>query len=143
MDSEYRFPPFPVQPDGVAIVPFSAFTPAGYTTAPSGDIEVDAWAGIPTVKVLNEQEVSQIRKAKKRRKNAGHATDAAGRLIPWWEEWEEGEAQRATSESSFERSSPFVVSCPFILTRRIATPDLRIASVSLQMTLESGAPGPR
>ncbi|KAH0830208.1 hypothetical protein J3R83DRAFT_1565 [Lanmaoa asiatica] len=101
----YRFPPFPAPPEGVTILPFSAFAPAGYlhATGPSGDpIEVDAWVGMPTVKVLNEEEAAQRRKAKRRRRNAGNAMDAEGRLIPWWEEWEEGETMRAMSEVSFD-----------------------------------------
>ncbi|KAF8548126.1 hypothetical protein OG21DRAFT_1489645 [Imleria badia] len=106
MDEQmYSFPPFPAPPEGVTIVPFSTFSPAGYQrdTDSSGDpIEVDAWAGIPTVKVLNESEASQKRKSKKKRKTAGNAVDAEGRLIPWWKEWEEGEALRALSEPSFD-----------------------------------------
>jgi len=101
----HGFPPFPAPPEGVTIVPFSAFVPAGYRHAagPSGDpIEVDAWVGIPTVKLLNDEEASQKRKAKKKRRNAGNAVDAEGRPIPWWEEWEVGEALRAMSEPSFD-----------------------------------------
>ena len=98
----YSFPPFPAPPDGVAIVPFSAFVPRGYRSelSPSGDpIEIDAWMGIKTIKVLNEEQATQKRKAKRRQRNAGNAVDATGRLIPWWEEWEEGEAVRGMSES--------------------------------------------
>jgi hypothetical protein len=113
----YRFPPFPTAPVGVAIVPFSAFVPAGYrrVTDPSGG-EVDAWVGIPTVKLLSDEETAQRRKAKKRRRNAGNAMDAEGRLIPWWEEWEEGEPLRAVSEPSFDRCG-FVWSVSSGLTR--------------------------
>lgn len=105
----YRFPPFPAPPEGVTIVPFSMFVPAGYrcVTDPSGDlIEVDAWVGIPTVRVLNEEEAARKRKANRKRRNAGKAMDTEGRLIPWWEEWEEGEALRATSDVSFDRCVP-------------------------------------
>ncbi|KAG6375858.1 hypothetical protein JVT61DRAFT_2718 [Boletus reticuloceps] len=87
----YRFPPFPAPPEGVTIVPFSVFKPEGYrrVTDPSGgeSIEVDAWAGIPTVK--------------------GNATDPDGKLIPWWQEWEEGEALRAMSQASFDSRASF------------------------------------
>ena len=110
----YSFPPFPAPPEGATIVPFSAFVPAGYrrVTDPSGDsIEVDAWVGIPTVKLLTEAETAQRRKAKKRRRNAGNAVDAEGRLIPWWEEWEEGEALRAMSEPSFDRCGFRSIAC--------------------------------
>lgn len=102
----YSFPPFPALPEGATIVPFGAFVPAGYrrVTGPSGDpIEVDMWAGIQTIKVLSEEEIAQRRKAKRKRRNAGNALDQEGRLIPWWEEWEEGEALRAMSETSFDR----------------------------------------
>ncbi|KAF8437515.1 hypothetical protein L210DRAFT_3545858 [Boletus edulis BED1] len=107
----YRFPPFPAPPEGVTIVPFSAFKPEGYrrVTDPSGgeSIEVDAWAGIPTVKVLNEEEASQKRKAGRKRRHAGTATDPDGKLIPWWQEWEEGEALRAMSQASFDSRVSF------------------------------------
>ena len=102
----YRFPPFPAPPDGVTIVPFSAFVPVGYrrVTDPSGDlIEVDAWVAIPTVRLSSEEETAQKRKAKRRQRTAGNAIDAEGRLIPWWEEWEDGEPSRAMSEPSFDR----------------------------------------
>lgn len=108
----YRFPPFASPPEDVTIVPFSAFVPAGYrfVTDPSGRaIEIDAWAEIPTVKVLNEEESAQKRKARRRQRNAGNAMDAEGRLIPWWEEWEEGEALRAMSEASFDRYVPHIL----------------------------------
>lgn len=78
-------------------------------TGPSGDaIEVDAWAGVQTIRVLNEEEAAQRRKAKRRRRNAGNAVDPEGRLIPWWEEWEEGEALRAMSDTSFDRYGPLL-----------------------------------
>lgn len=110
-ESLCSFPPFPAPPEGVTIVPFGAFVPAGYRrgTDPSGDpIEVDAWMGIPTVKVLSDKEATQKRKAKKKQRNAGNAVDAEGRLIPWWEEWEVGEALRAVSEPSFDDGYVFV-----------------------------------
>lgn len=103
----YRFPPFPAPPEGVVVVPFSAFAPAGYlrATDPSGSpIEVDGWMGMPTVRVLNEEEAAQKRKSKRKQRNAGNTMDAEGKLIPWWEEWEEGEALRTISEASFNRS---------------------------------------
>ncbi|KAG9318022.1 hypothetical protein JVU11DRAFT_85 [Chiua virens] len=106
----HRFPPFPAPPDGAEIVPLSAFVPVGYRweTTPSGEtIEVDAWAGIPTVKVLNEEESAKKRKAKRRRRNAGNAFDAEGKLIPWWEEWEEGEDARTMNETSFHSRMDF------------------------------------
>ncbi|KIK93572.1 hypothetical protein PAXRUDRAFT_33996 [Paxillus rubicundulus Ve08.2h10] len=95
-----RFPPFPPLPDGVTIVPFNEFKVAGYnriTIEAGEEVEVDGFAGLPTIKVLNEEEARQKRKAKKKRRTAGCATDESGRLIPWWEEWEEGEALRTTS----------------------------------------------
>ncbi|KAG8217151.1 hypothetical protein J3R82DRAFT_5210 [Butyriboletus roseoflavus] len=106
----YRFPPFPAPPEGVMIVPFSAFAPAGYlrVTDPSGVlIEVDGWAKIPTVKVSNEEEAAQKRKARRKQRNAGNTMDAEGKLIPWWEEWEEGEALRAMTEASFNSHTSF------------------------------------
>jgi hypothetical protein len=103
-----RFPPFPPSPDGVTIVPFKEFKAAGYkrvTTEAGEEVEVDAFAGLPTIKVLNEEEAAQKRKTKKKRRTAGRATDETGRLIPWWEEWEEGEVLRTTS-ITFNRYMP-------------------------------------
>ncbi|EGN96445.1 hypothetical protein SERLA73DRAFT_154758 [Serpula lacrymans var. lacrymans S7.3] len=92
-----RFPPFPPVPDGVTITPFEAFVPSGYKqSAPDSGVEVDS-CDIPTVKIDTEEEVIKKRKDKKRRRNAGQGTDASGRLVPWWEEWEEGEESRTTS----------------------------------------------
>ncbi|KIJ63384.1 hypothetical protein HYDPIDRAFT_156232 [Hydnomerulius pinastri MD-312] len=95
-----RFPPFPAPPQGVAILPFKDFKAFGYKRVAneSGqEIEVDAFAGQPTAKVASEEEAAQRRKDKKKRKNAGQSTDANGRLIPWWEEWEESESSRTAS----------------------------------------------
>lgn len=75
--------------------------PYGYKrlrTEAGEEIEVDALGGLPTVKVLSEEEVVQRNKDRKRRRNAGQSTDATGRIVPWWEEWEEGENSRTTSE---------------------------------------------
>lgn len=95
------FPPFPVPPHGVTIIPFKDFTPYGYKrlrTETGEEIEVDALGGLPTVKVLSDEEVVQRNKDRKRRRNAGQSADATGRIVPWWEEWEEGENSRTTSE---------------------------------------------
>jgi hypothetical protein len=95
------FPPFPAVPHGVTIIPFKDFTPYGYKrlrTETGEEIEVDALGGLPTVKVLSEEEVVQRNKDRKRRRNAGQSADATGRIVPWWEEWEEGESSRTTSE---------------------------------------------
>lgn len=95
------FPPFPAVPHGVTIIPFKDFTPYGYKrlkTETGEEIEVDALGGLPTVKVLSDEEVVQRNKDRKRRRNAGQSADATGRIVPWWEEWEEGENSRTTSE---------------------------------------------
>ncbi|KAG1860755.1 hypothetical protein F4604DRAFT_2034969 [Suillus subluteus] len=55
------------------------------------EIEVGALGGLPTLKVLSEEEVIQRNKDRKWHRNAGQSTDATGRIVPWWEEWEEGE----------------------------------------------------
>ncbi|KAG1808296.1 hypothetical protein EV424DRAFT_1474053 [Suillus variegatus] len=95
------FPPFPAAPHGVTIIPFKDFTPYGYKhlrTETGEEIEVDALGGLPTVKVLSDEEVIQRNKDRRRRRNAGQSADATGRIVPWWEEWEEGENSRTTSE---------------------------------------------
>lgn len=91
---------FPPVPPGIVITPFSEFIPAGYARAVDehgNDIEVDAYAGLPTVRIATEEEVLQRRKDRKKRRHAGQCTDATGRLVPWWEEWERGEHERTTS----------------------------------------------
>jgi len=96
------FPPFPPPPPGVVITPFKDFIPAGYarTVDEQGKvIEVDAHAGLPTVKLATEEEALQRQKERKKRRHAGQCTDANGRLIPWWEEWEQGEHERTMSVS--------------------------------------------
>ncbi|KAL4065065.1 hypothetical protein V8B97DRAFT_1945072 [Scleroderma yunnanense] len=104
MSSSTRFgcPPFPPVPPGIIITPFKEFIPAGYarTINEQGeDIEVDAWAGIPTVKIITEEEALQQKKEKKKRRHAGQCKDETGRLVPWWEEWEQGEHERTMSIS--------------------------------------------
>ncbi|KAH7924673.1 hypothetical protein BV22DRAFT_1120038 [Leucogyrophana mollusca] len=99
-----KYPPFPTVPEGAVIIPFKDFAPSGYRriASASGDgseIEVDGY-GIPTVKVVSEEEARQRSKDRKRRRNAGQSTDANGRIVPWWEEWEEGESTRTSSYPS-------------------------------------------
>jgi len=96
-----RFPPFPVVLHSATIIPFQDFVPYGYKRVKletGEEIEVDALAGLPTVKVLSEEEVARIIKDRKKRRNAGQSTDSTGRIVPWWEEWEEGENLRKTRE---------------------------------------------
>ncbi|OAX37506.1 hypothetical protein K503DRAFT_857327 [Rhizopogon vinicolor AM-OR11-026] len=103
-----RFPPFPVAPHGVSIISFKDFSPYGYKRVKmetGEEIEVDALGGLPTVKVLSDEEVAQRNKDRKKRRNAGQSTDATGRIVPWWEEWEEGENSRETHEPMELRKS--------------------------------------
>lgn len=100
-DFPSSFPPFPAVPDGVTIIPFKDFMPYGYKrikTETGEEIEVDALGSLPTVKVLSDEEVVQRNKDRRRRRNAGQSADATGRIVPWWEEWEEGENTRTTGE---------------------------------------------
>ncbi|KAG1879720.1 hypothetical protein F4604DRAFT_1751201 [Suillus subluteus] len=80
------FPPFPAVPHGVTIILFKDFTPYGYKRL-----------GTDTIWRRNRK-VIQRNKDRKRRRNAGQSTDATGRIVPWWEEWEEGKNLRTTSE---------------------------------------------
>ena len=113
-----RCPPLPTPPPGVVTSPLH---PHGMTlslrrTIPvlvHGDscsiartvdergtvIEVDAHAGLPTVKLATEKEALQRQKERKNRRHAGQCTDANGRFIPWWEKWEQGEHERTMSVS--------------------------------------------
>jgi len=131
-----RFPPFPAVPQGISIVPFKDFVPCGYKrirTQAGEEIEVDVFGGLPTVKVLSEEEAAQRIKDRKKRRNAGQSTDATGRIVPWWEEWEEGESSRRTRESMelYLYPFPLLELCSFSFTtgRRASL----IASTKLPM----------
>jgi hypothetical protein len=117
-----KFPPFPVVPDGISIVPFKDFSPYGYKRVKmqtGEEIEVDALGGLPTVKVFSEEEAAQRIKDRKKRRNAGQSTDATGRIVPWWEEWEEGENLRKTREPMELYFYPFSLldACSFSFTQ--------------------------
>jgi len=84
-----RFPPLPH-----LVSSHHHFIPAGYACT-----VVDAHAGLPTVKLATEEEALQRQKERKKRRHAGQCTDASGRFIPWWEEWEQGKHERTMSVS--------------------------------------------
>ncbi|EGN94991.1 hypothetical protein SERLA73DRAFT_77007 [Serpula lacrymans var. lacrymans S7.3] len=97
-----RFPPFPVAPEGASIISFSSFKPYGIQmfskAGEEEEVELDG-LNIPTVELRVKHDTDQCKSNKKRRKkkkNGKMTTDANGKRIPWWEEWEEGEELRVT-----------------------------------------------
>ncbi|KAH9983811.1 hypothetical protein BJV74DRAFT_595128 [Russula compacta] len=100
-----RFPPFPVVPDGVELVPFHSFRPSGIRVpidvddedpnAP-GVIERDG-LGIPTVALRVKHVADNAEKKKKRKKKAVGSQQvqvAPEKPKMWWEVWEELEDVR-------------------------------------------------
>ncbi|KAH7911021.1 hypothetical protein BJ138DRAFT_37240 [Hygrophoropsis aurantiaca] len=123
-----KYPPFPAAPKGTTIIPFKDFIPSGYKRVQSSaedgtitEIEVDAGFGIPTVKVLNEGEALQRSKDRKRRRNAGQSKDDNGKIIQWWDEWEQSENTRT---ASFDVTAARTMSYAFRVQQ--ATDDFRL-----------------
>lgn len=92
---QYTFPPFPVVPEGVKIIPFKDFQERGIQVQifdTVDEIERDG-LGIPTValRVKHDTDVSKTNPA--RRKSAKEAP-RPGFKKEWWEDWEEGEDLR-------------------------------------------------
>jgi len=88
-------------PHPVSSSPLSKTSSPGYarTVDEQGKvIEADAHAGLPNVKLARGRSPPTTERKKKKRRHAGQCTDANGRLVPWWEEWEQGE-HRTTSVS--------------------------------------------
>ncbi|PCH40920.1 hypothetical protein WOLCODRAFT_137071 [Wolfiporia cocos MD-104 SS10] len=91
-----RFPPFPAPPEGVAVVPFSTFKPAGIYVVedpPPGYVERDG-RGMPTIGLRVKHALPDANP--RRKKKARIVTDATGhvRRLAWHEEWEAGEPLR-------------------------------------------------
>ncbi|KAJ7772438.1 hypothetical protein B0H16DRAFT_1714640 [Mycena metata] len=98
---QLRFPPFPVVPEGVTIVPFEAFQEHGIQIRlldepDEEDVEKDG-LGIPTVplRVKHDTDVSKTNPNRKRKTAKELAAAArAGVRKEWWEDWDEGEDLR-------------------------------------------------
>ena len=102
-----RFPPWPAPPDGVTLVPFTAFKPSGIRVPidddddprPLGEPELDG-LGIPTI-ALRVKHVADTSEKKKKRKKKGVSAQsvqvAPERPKMWWEVWEELEDIRRNS----------------------------------------------
>lgn len=92
------FPPFPVVPPGVELIPFKDFKALGIRiveNAELGHVEVDG-LGIPTVALRVQHDLTEMEKRK--RKNKRKVTQS-GKVVPlaWYEEWEENESSRRPS----------------------------------------------
>ena len=103
-----RFPPFPLVPSGVDIIPFKDYKETGIKLfCPKGDgIEVDGH-DIPTVELekkhttdkcktdalRNEEDKEDKPIVAKKRKTKASAVNAAPRK--WWEIWQEEEAGKS------------------------------------------------
>lgn len=114
-----RFPPFPVVPDGVELIPFHSFRPSGIQVPIDDDdvgydgrraledvIERDG-LGIPTIPLRVKHAADNMEKKKKRKKKGGVAAQqvqvAPERPKLWWELWEELEDIR---RNAFDASVP-------------------------------------
>ncbi|KAH9019598.1 hypothetical protein EDB83DRAFT_122017 [Lactarius deliciosus] len=106
-----RFPPFPVPPDGVTLISFTAFRPSGIRVPIDddddprlGEAEVDG-LGIPTV-ALHAKHVADSKEKKKKRKKKGVSAQtvqvAPERPKMWWEVWEELEDVRRNAYNENE-----------------------------------------
>lgn len=92
-----KYPPFPPVPEGVSIIPFRDYKPAGikrFLDPSEDDVELDG-TGQPTA-TLNVKHVADKWKKKKRR--MGEGDDGILRKYCWWEEWERDEATRRTAQ---------------------------------------------
>lgn len=106
-----RFPPFPAPPDGVTLIPFTAFRPSGIRVPIEDDegprlddVELDG-LGIPTVALRVKHAADGAEKKKKRKKkgvNAQSVQVAPERPKMWWEVWEELEDIRRNSYNENE-----------------------------------------
>jgi hypothetical protein len=100
-----RFPPFPEPPEGVTLIPFTAFRPSGIRVPIDDDddffvragqeqqqqVELDG-LGIPTIALRVKHVADTSEKKKKRKKKSGAAQSvqvAPERPKMWWEVWED------------------------------------------------------
>lgn len=91
----YIFPPFPPT-DGLNLIPFTEFKPAGIKIALDDDEEEVDGHDIPTLTLRVTHDINKDKAKKKKKK---HALDGAeGPPLKWYEEWEEGELLRTASK---------------------------------------------
>ena len=118
-----RFPPFPVAPDGVKIVPFKDYKESGiqmFTSVGEEEVETDG-RGLPTVplRVKHDTDVCKSN-AKRKREKKNYAREATSnsarpaRKFDWWEQWEEAEDLRVFNYDPYvlflsESIVPFVL----------------------------------
>ncbi|KAF8270123.1 hypothetical protein EI94DRAFT_1798474 [Lactarius quietus] len=108
-----RFPPFPAPPDGVMLVPFTAFRPSGIRVPidedddprGAGEAELDGM-GIPTI-ALRVKHVADTSEKKKKRKKKGGVAAQSVQVAPerpkmWWEVWEDLEDIRRNAYNENE-----------------------------------------
>lgn len=94
----YKLPPFPDPPPGVHIIPFSEFKERGIQIrdplADEDDVELDG-EGIPTVHLGIKHDLDITSKKKKPKKPKPQVAPEV--KLPWYEDWEAGEASRRYS----------------------------------------------
>lgn len=74
-----RFPPMPVLPDGVKLIPFKEFKECGIQIFSAGDVEIDG-LGIPTVPLrVNHQTDKSKTNAKKAKNEEEEKEDSKGK----------------------------------------------------------------
>ncbi|KIJ57220.1 hypothetical protein M422DRAFT_63007 [Sphaerobolus stellatus SS14] len=92
----YKFPPYISPPEGVTIVSFEAFLPAGIELVLDPDEDEYDGMGIPTV-MLGAKHVPLAEKDKKKKKKKKKDDDNSKvqrKESTWWEDWAEGEDLR-------------------------------------------------
>ncbi|KAI0722278.1 hypothetical protein C8T65DRAFT_704801 [Cerioporus squamosus] len=92
------FPPFPVVPPGVELIPFKDFKPLGIRIVEDpepGYVEVDG-LGIPTVTLRVHHDLTEMEKRKRKSKKKVAPNGTVIRQA-WYDEWEETESSRRLS----------------------------------------------
>ncbi|KAG6860059.1 hypothetical protein C0995_016382 [Termitomyces sp. Mi166 len=108
VDDRLIFPPFPMAPPGVTIIPFEDFKERGIQMFPENDdIERDG-LGIPTVTLKTQHDTDQCKTETKRKRKAelpSKTPAAPGARREWWDIWMENEDSKRTGPYNPHTSS--------------------------------------
>ncbi|KAG5715000.1 hypothetical protein E4T56_gene8777, partial [Termitomyces sp. T112] len=106
VDDRLTFPPFPMAPPGVTIIPFKDFKERGIQMFPENDdIERDG-LGIPTIELNKRHDTDQCKTETKKKKKAEllpiqKTLSAPGARKEWWDIWME------TEDSKLKMTGPY------------------------------------
>jgi hypothetical protein len=94
-DPKFIWPPFPIPPDGVTIIPFSKFEPKGIKVSFDDEPEKDG-EGLSTIPLLVKHGLLGHRKSKNKKKKNPLAEIGEEELkkMTWDKRWELGEELR-------------------------------------------------